>query len=487
MKNEKTLTGIYYSIIKIYYIEKSVEENLRGVMAQKSNREQWGSKIGFILAAAGSAIGLGNIWKFPYIAGVNGGAAFVIIYLVSILIVGLPVLMAEILIGRTAHRNPVGAFKLLSGGSKFWTTIGALGVLAGFFILSYYVVIAGWSLGYIVEAAKGVFYDFKNPADAEQHFNALIGNTAWILGYFALFMVLTMTFVLGGVQKGIEKGSKIMMPILFVLLIMLVIRGITLDGSEKGIAFLVNPDWSAVTPSTVLLALGQAFFTLSLGMGAMLTYGSYMSEKDNITVSSLEIVILDTAIALFAGFAIFTAVFAYGQNPGAGAGLIFQTLPVVFSKMPGGYVFSIAFFVLLSIAALTSAISLLEVITAYFVDEKGWERKKAALVFGSITFVFGIPSALSYNVMADVKFFGLTFFDFIDYVSANILLPVGGFLIAVFVAYYWGIDNAVKNLKTGAENFLEKYSWIVSFWKVFIKYVAPVIIIFIFLNSIGIL
>lgn len=456
-------------------------------MAQKSNREQWGSKIGFILAAAGSAIGLGNIWKFPYIAGVNGGAAFVIIYLLSILVVGLPVLMAEILIGRTAHRDPVGAFKQLSNGSKFWTGVGAVGVLAGFLILSYYVVIAGWSLGYIVEAAKGVFYDFKNPEDAGKYFNSLIGNVEWIIGYFALFMAITMTFVLGGVQKGIEKGSKIMMPILFVLLIVLVIRGVTLDGADKGISFLVHPDWSAVTPSTILLALGQAFFTLSLGMGAMLTYGSYMSEKDNITTSSIEIVVLDTAIALFAGFAIFTAVFAYGQDPGAGAGLIFQTLPVVFSKMPGGYIFSIAFFVLLTIAALTSAISLLEVITAYFVDEKGWSRKNAVIVFGGITFIFGIPSALSYNVMKDVHFFGLTFFDFVDYVSANILLPIGGFLIASFVAYFWGLEKAVKNLKIGAENFFEKYPWIIVFWKFFIKYIAPVLIIIVFLNSIGIL
>jgi NSS family neurotransmitter:Na+ symporter len=456
-------------------------------MAQKAKREQWGSKIGFILAAAGSAIGLGNIWKFPYIAGVNGGAAFVIIYLASILVVGMPVLMAEILIGRTAHRNPVGAFKKLSNGSKFWTAVGGMGVLAGFFILSYYVVIAGWALGYVVEAAKGVFFEFKTPADAGAHFNSLIENVEWIIGYFALFMALTMVFVLGGVQKGIEKGSKIMMPILFVLLIILVVRGITLDGAEKGISFLVHPDWSAVTPTTVLLALGQAFFTLSLGMGAMLTYGSYMSDNDNITTSGLEIVILDTAIALFAGFAIFTAVFAFGQNPAAGAGLIFQTLPVVFSQMPGGYVFSIAFFILLTIAALTSAISLLEVITAYFVDEKGWSRKNAAIVFGGITFVLGIPSALSYNVMSDVHFFGMTFFDFIDYISSNILLPVGGFLIAVFVAYFWGLDKAVANLKKGAENFLEKNTWIIGSWKFFIKYIAPILIIFVFLNSIGVI
>ncbi len=449
-------------------------------------RENWGSKLGFILAAAGSAIGLGNIWKFPYIAGQNGGAAFVFIYLISILLIGVPVLFAEILIGRTTNRNPVGAFKKLSNGSTFWTSIGGIGVIAGFLILSYYAVVAGWAVGYIVEAAKGVFYDFPTPNAAGHHFNELIGNVYWIVGYFALFMAITMGFVLFGVQKGIEQGSKIMMPILFLLLIILVIRGLTLDGASEGMIFLWKPDWSKVTGQTILLALGQAFFTLSLGMGAMLTYGSYMSKKDNIPVSGLEIVSLDTAIALLAGIAIFTAVFATGQSPNAGPGLIFHTLPVVFTKMPGGYIFSILFFILLTIAAVTSAISLLEVITAYFVDEKGWHRKKAVLIFGGITFLLGLPSALSYNVMADFRIFGLNFFDFIDFISANILLPVGGFFISVFVAYYWGFDKAVINLKEGAENLFNKNPWLEIYWKVFLKYFAPVLILLVLLSSLGI-
>jgi len=450
-------------------------------------REKWGSKIGFILAAAGSAIGLGNIWKFPYIAGANGGAAFVFIYLISILLIGVPVLFAEILIGRTTNRNPVGAFNKLSNGSKFWTSIGGLGVLAGFLILSYYAVVAGWAVGYMVEAAKGVFYDFPTPEAAGHHFNDLIGNVYWIVGYFAVFMLMTMGFVLFGVQKGIEKGSKIMMPILFVLLIVLVIRGMTLDGASEGMMFLWNPDWSKVTPQTVLMALGQAFFTLSLGMGAMLTYGSYMSKKDSIPVSGLEIVTLDTAIALLAGIAIFTAVFATGQSPNAGPGLIFHTLPVVFTKMPGGYLFSIAFFLLLTIAAVTSAISLLEVITAYFVDEKGWERKKVVLIFGGITFLLGLPSALSYNVMSDFHIFGLNFFDFIDYISANILLPIGGLFISIFVAYFWGFDKAIANLREGAEKLFDNNPWVEIYWKIFLKYFAPILILIVFLNSIGII
>ena len=456
-------------------------------MSKKVKREKWGSKIGFILAAAGSAIGLGNIWKFPYIAGANGGAAFIFIYLFSIVIIGLPVLIAEVLIGRTTSRNPVGAFRELSHGSKFWTAVGGIGVFAGFLILSYYAVVAGWSLGYIVESIKGVFFDFKTPAEAGNYFTSLISNVWWIVGYFALFMALSMFVVVFGVQKGIEKGSKILMPLLFVLMLVLVVRGLTLDGASEGMKFLLNPNWSAVTGETVLLALGQAFFTLSLGMGAMLTYGSYMSKKDNIPVSAFEIVTLDTLIALFAGIAIFTAVFATGLSPDSGPGLIFYTLPVVFTKMPGGYIFSIIFFLLLSIAALTSAISLLEVITAYFVDEKGWARKKAVLVFGTITFIIGLPSALSYNVLADVHFFGLNFFDTVDFLSANILLPAGGFLIAVFVGYFWKPKNAVPQLKQGAEEFMEKHSWFTNYWVIFIKYFAPVLIAIIFLKSIGVI
>ncbi len=456
-------------------------------MSEVVKREKWGSKIGFILAAAGSAIGLGNIWKFPYIAGDNGGAAFVFIYLIRILVIGLPVFIAEVLIGRTTSLNPVGAFRKLSHGSKFWTAVGGMGVLAGFLILSYYAVVAGWSLGYIVESIKGVFFEFKTPAEAGHYFNSLISNVWWIVGYFALFMALSMFVVILGVQKGIEKGSKILMPLLFVLMLVLVIRGLTLDGASEGMKFLWYPDWSAVTGETILLALGQAFFTLSLGMGAMLTYGSYMSKSDNIPVSAFEIVTLDTLIALLAGIAIFTAVFATGLRPDSGPGLIFYTLPIVFTKMPGGYIFSILFFILLSIAALTSAISLLEVITAYFVDEKGWSRKKAVLVFGTVTFIIGIPSALSYNVLADVHIFGRNFFDTVDFLSANILLPLGGLLIALFVGYFWKTENALSALKEGAENFFGKYGWFAVYWKIFIKYFAPVLIAIVFLKSIGII
>ncbi len=452
----------------------------------QKNREQWNSKIGFILAASGSAIGLGNIWKFPYIAGENGGAAFIFIYLICIAIIGLPVLVGEILIGRTTQRNPVGAFRKL-GNSSFWASIGGLGVLAGFIILSFYTVVAGWSFGYIFEAISGSFLNFNKIDSSGIHFESLTTNVTWIVGFTAVFLLLTMAIVYAGVQKGIERGSKIMMPLLLVILFILMIKGLTLPGAEKGVAFLLEPNWNNVTGETILLALGHAFFTLSLGMGAMMTYGSYMKKEDSILSSSVQIIFLDTIIALIAGVAIFTAVFATGQNPSEGPGLIFVTLPIVFTKMTGGYIFSILFFLLLSIAALTSSISLLEVVIAYFVDEKKWDRKKAVLAFGGITFLVALPSALSFNLMSDATIFGLTFFDMADYLASNILLPFGGLFISIFVAWIWGFDKVLIELKKGSERLFEKHTWVINAWKVFIKYFAPVLIFLVLLSKLGVI
>lgn len=456
------------------------------MQTENKPRENFSSKLGFILAAAGSAVGLGNIWAFPYVVGSNGGAAFIIVYLLCVSIIGLPVLLAEILLGRTAQKNPVGTFKALSN-SKFWHAVGGMGIIAGFVILSFYAVVAGWSLGYIWEAMSGVFFEFNSPEAAIQHFNNLTGSPLWIVGMLALFIILTMIIVIYGVQKGIEKGSKIMMPLLFILLIGVMFRGLTLEGSSAGLSFLFNPDWSKITGHTVLIALGQAFFTLSLGMGAMLTYGSYMSKKDNAVSAATDIVIIDTSIALIAGIAIFTAVFAIGLNPSEGVGLIFHTLPIVFSKMTGGYVVSIVFFILLFIAALTSAISLLEVVTSYFVDELNWTRKKAVIIMGIFAFILGIPSALSFNLLSDFLIFGMNVFDLAFFITFNILLPLGGLLISVFVAWIWGLDKAVKELKSGAEILFERSFWQISFWKFFLKYFAPVLIFFVLLNSLGLL
>jgi NSS family neurotransmitter:Na+ symporter len=449
-------------------------------------REQWGSKIGFILAAAGSAVGLGNIWRFPYLAGENGGAAFIFVYILCVVAIGIPVLIAEILIGRTTQKNPVGSFKSLTN-NKFWHSIGGMGVFAGFIILSFYAVVAGWTVGYIIEAFRGTLSSDINSTIANNHFEALTQNPVWDISMLALIMLFTMGIVYFGVQKGIELGGKIMMPLLFILLIGLMIRGLTLDTELKGLNYLFNPDFSKITTKVVLAALGQAFFSMSLGMGAMMTYGSYMSKKDNIPVSSVWIAFLDTAVAIVAGICIFSIVFATGQSPDVGPSLIFQTLPVVFTKMTGGYWFSILFFIALALAALTSTVSLLEVVTAYFVDEKGWKRQNAVLVFGTLAFILGIPSALSFNALADFKILGLTFFSVTEFLSSNLMLPVGGFFISIFVGWLWGLDKVKEFIRFGSETLFDKLKWFFPFWVFILKYLAPILILIVLLSSIGLI
>jgi len=447
-------------------------------------REQWGSRLGFILAAAGSAVGLGNIWKFPYLVGENGGAAFILLYLFCIILVGLPVVIAEILIGRTAQKNPVGSFRELSNGNPFWIGVGALGVLTGFLILSYYNVIAGWSLGYVVESIKGSFRQLSDPESAGRLFNSLSSQPYWTLTFHAAFMILTVAIIYAGVTKGIEKASKFMMPALLFLIIVLVIRGITLKGAGEGVRYLLKADFSAISGKTFVIALGQAFFSLSLGMGALLTYGSYMSKNENIPNSAVSIVFLDTLIAILAGFMIFPAVFAMGLKPAQGPALIFNVLPVMFNAIPGGYIFRIVFFLLLSMAALTSTISLLEVITTFVVDEFNFSRKKASVMLGGIVFFIGIPSAMSFCGWQKFTIFGLTCFGFVDFISANIFLPLGGIFIAIFVGWFWGTKKALPYLVEGTKGVP---GVLTATWSILIKYVAPVLILLIFLSGLGII
>ncbi len=447
-------------------------------------REQWGSKLGFILAAAGSAVGLGNIWKFPYLVGENGGAAFIILYLICVLLVGLPAVMAEILIGRTTQKNPVGCFRELSKKNPFWMGVGLLGIITGFIILSYYNVIAGWSLGYIIESVKGSFHNMENPEIAGELFFQNSTNFKWVLPLHAGFMFFTIAIIYSGVNKGIEKASKFLMPALLLFIFILVVRGITLDGAQKGIDYLLKADFSSVTAKTVSLALGQAFFSLSLGMGALLTYGSYMSKKDNIITSSVSIVALDTLIAIFAGFMIFPALFALQMQPDQGPALIFNILPVMFNSIPGGYFFRILFFILLSVAALTSTISLLEVITAYVVDEFKIPRKKATILLGVIVFLIGIPNALSFGVMQDFTIFGKTFFNLFDYIASNIFLPLGGLCITIFVGWFWKKQDVVDNITEGSKGISPI---IINIWFYLVKFIVPVLIFLIFLTSLGII
>jgi len=412
------------------------------------SRENWGSKLGFILASAGGAIGLGSIWKFPYITGMCGGGAFVLVYLVCIALVGLPVMLIEFSVGRKTQLNPVGALKTLAPGTP-WFLAGGMGVAAGFIILSYYSVVAGWTIGYIFVAMSGVFQSFVEPAQAAEYFNAYNTNGAYSLATHFIFMALCVFVVIKGIKSGIEKWSMILMPILFVILIILIIRGVTLPNSIEGLNFIFKPDFSKITTTTVLQALGLAFFSLSLGMGAMVTYGSYLARDNDMLFSAVTVIMLDTIASLMAGVAIFTAVFSFGTDPAAGPALIFHVLPTIFPQIPGGYFFGIMFFILLVIAALASGISLMEVVTAYYVDQKGWSRPKATVIFGSLIAILGIPSALSAGLMANVKVFGLTCFDFMDYVSNVYMLPLGGFLLTIFVAFKWGVANFIEELKQG--------------------------------------
>jgi len=433
-----------------------------------NKRGFWATRMGFILAASGSAIGLGNVWKFPYVTGQNGGGAFVLLYLVCIFVIGLPIMLAEFTLGRRTSLNPVGAFGSLKPGTP-WVGIGFMGVTAGFLILSFYAVVGGWTVAYVVKSVTHSVLDFTSPEQAGQFFGQFIASTGEVLIYHALFMALCVAIVIKGVHGGIEKACDIMMPTLFVILLVLMARSLTLPGAMEGVKFYLHPDFSKIGPQTVLIALGQAFFSLSLGMGAMLTYGSYLSPKENLTAATVYVVIFDTLIALLMGMVIFPAVFSMGLEPTEGPSLVFSVLPTVFSSMPMGTLVSIIFFILLTIAALTSAISLLEVVVAYFIDQKGWDRKRAVLTMAAVIYLLGVPSALSFGVLADARFLGMTFFDIVDNAASNYLLPIGGMLTAVFVGWVWGTREA----KAEIEKHETRFHW-ADQWSFLIRFIAPV-------------
>lgn len=398
------------------------------------SRENWGSRFGFVMAAAGSAVGLGNIWKFPYVTGENGGGAFLILYLAFILIFGLSLVIAEMAIGRMTQKNPVGAFRTLAGGA--WPLIGYLGVATGFIILSFYIVIAGWTVAYMVFMLSGHLASTDNAQIAEV-FTGYIGNGAWSVTTAIIFMLTCCAVVIGGIGRGIERASRLLMPALFVMLLVLVARAVTLDGASDGLAFYLKPDFSKVTGATFTAAIGQAFFSLSLGMGALITYGSYLSRSERLPGAAFMVVGLDTLVAVLAGFMILPAVFAYALDPAAGPGLTFITLPVVFAQMPAGTLFGFVFFALLFVAALTSAVSLLEVVVAYLVDEKQLTRRRAVSWAALICLALGIPSALSQGAVDSLVFGGQSFLDWAAQLT-DILLPLGGLFTALFVGWVLG-------------------------------------------------
>ncbi len=441
---------------------------------QTPKREHWASRAGFIMAAAGSAVGLGNVWKFPYMAGENGGGAFVMVYLPIVFTIGISILLAELIIGRAAQKDPVGSFRVLRG--RAWPLVGFLGILAGFLILSFYSVVAGWTVAFATKMATGIF---NGPgADPALVFGTFIGDPLQPLLYAGGFMVVAVAVVLGGIRHGIERANLVLMPMLFVILVVLVGRSLTLPGAMEGLRFFVTPDFSKVTGATLTAALGQAFFSLSVGLGAMITYGSYLDRKQNIGRSASSVVGLDTIAALLAGLVLFPAVFAFGVNPGAGPGLAFVTLPSVFAQMPAGQFFGTLFFVLLAIAALTSAVSLMEPVVAYFMDQHGFRRTHIAVATGVAAFVLGIPSSLSMGIWSDATLFGMGFLDLIAFVTSSVMLPVGGLLIALFVGWVMG-PKAIAELKGDADT----APVLARAWLFILRFVAPAAIAWILINE----
>lgn len=444
-------------------------------------RDNFATRLGLLAAAAGSAVGLGNIWKFPYITGKNGGAAFILVYLVCIVLIGVPVMLSEFALGRKTQANAVGAYKKLEP-KKSWYLTGILSVLTAFIILSYYAIIAGWVFSYISKAITGKLTSIA-PSALGDYFNGIISQTAQPLFWNFVVLAITAFVVIAGVKDGVEKYSKMLMPILFVLLIILMVRSVTLHGASKGLEFLFKPDFSQLTPASILEAVGHAFYSLSLGMGIIMTYGSYIKKEENLVSLSLQVTVLDTLVALMAGIVIFPAVFAYGLEPNSGPALIFVTLPAVFKSMPFGSFFATLFFALIAIAAITSTISLLEVVVACFTEQFSIERKKATILISIALFIVGIPSTLSFGVWSDVSIFGKSIFDAFDFLTSNIFLPFAGILVCIFVGWIWGSKNAAKEISSyGAFSFkLEKvYSFVV-------KVLAPVVIGMIFLYFTGIM
>lgn len=443
-------------------------------------RDGFGSSFGLLAAAVGSAVGLGNIWRFPYIAGKYGGGAFLIVYLGIVAVIGLPVMLGEFVIGREGRKDAIGSFKVLAPG-KPWFLSGVLGVLAAFFILSFYSSVAGWTVEYIVKAATNSFAGLSGD-EITNLFVDFISDPIKPVLYQIGFMAVTTLIVSTGVEKGIEKFSKLMVPLLLVIILILDFQALRLPGGMEGLKFLFQPDFSKINSKVILGALGHAFFSLSLGMGIMITYGSYISDKENLGAMALKVSIADTLIALLAGLAIFPAVFAFGVAPDSGAGLVFMTLPNIFPQMAGGYFFGIMFFLLLALAALTSTISLLEVVVAFLVDSTKMARKPAALLASVCITAVGIVATLSNGILGHIKIGRDNIFDFIDNTTANYFLTIAALISVIFLGWFYNKDKIYKQI---SNNDTLKIGYYKAF-NVLIKYVAPIGIIFVFLYQIGI-
>ncbi len=450
---------------------------------RKSIHGQWTNRTVFILAATGSAVGLGNIWKFPYIAGENGGGTFVLVYLLCIALIGMPIMIAEIMLGRRGKQSPINTMIALAKDehrNPSWVWLGWMGVFAGFLILSYYSVIAGWAMSYIFRTAGGLFLGVTGDG-VNSIFTELVSDPERLLAWHTIFMVMTMMVVARGVKQGLEKAVTFLMPVLFVLLIILVIYAMTTGYFMEGVRFLFTP--GSIDGKGILIAMGHAFFTLSLGMGAIMVYGSYLSSEHSIVQASILIALADTVVALLAGMAIFPIVFANGLEPGAGPGLIFQTLPIAFGHMQGGTLVGVLFFTLLVFAAWTSAISLIEPAVAYLVENKGLTRIYASVWIGALTWFVGLGTVFSFNIWKDKTltipylFEKQTFFDVLDYLTANIMLPLGGLFIALFAAWVMREQSTKDELAT--------YPVLYNIWRFLVRFVTPLAVIVVFLKAVG--
>ncbi|MCW3489690.1 sodium-dependent transporter [Dethiobacter alkaliphilus] len=440
-------------------------------------REQWNSRIGFILATVGSAVGLGNVWRFPTVVVQSGGGAFVALFLLIVVVVGVPLIIAELTLGRAGKQNIVSTFSRLAPNTRWWF-VGLFSLVTVFIIISFYSVIAGWAVIYFVGSVMGIFTGL-DAAGLTQLNQQLISNPVIpVLGQ-AVFIFFTVLIVLLGVTGGIERISKIIMPGIVVILLILLGRTLSLEGAVEGVIWFFRPELGLINVNTALDAVGQVFFSFSLGMGAILTYGSYLTDEENIPQSAFLIGVADVGIAILMGLIVIPALFAFNIEPGVGPAIVFVTLPAIFNTLPWPVFWSSLFFLMLSFAAITSAVSLLEVAAAYIVDQRGWSRKAAAITMGVLIFVFGLPAVLSQGVLSNVVFLGRDILDFMDFVSSSFFLPISGLLIVIFLGWVWSTDKALLEIEKGSPGFYWGRAW--SF---LIRFVMPIAIFYIFITGI---
>lgn len=446
--------------------------------SSRMKRDSFSSSLGMMAATLGSAVGLGNIWKFPSMTGTNGGATFLFVYLACTIVVGLPVMISEIMLGRTVKANAITTFNRLSPKKQPWGLVGVAGVVAAFLILCFYTEVAGWVFAYIFKGVSGTILT-TDPKVASEAFGKLISDPTQAIMWQWIVLVLISFIVTFGVSKGIEKVTTRLMPVLFLLLIVVGIRSLTLPGASEGLKFLFAPDFSKISGTVILMAMGLAFFKLSIGMGTMMTYGSYCRDDQNVPMTATKVMLADLVVSLLAGIAIFPAVFAYGFDVSAGPSLLFVTIPAVFASMPFGHLFAVLFFVLAAIASTGAMLSLFEVPVAYLSESKNMSRKGAVITTALAIVILGAPAALSNSLTADVKIFGKTFFDLFDFLSSNVFMPAGGLCICLFTAWVFGKDRIRQQL---SNNNTIQNGAVISLFTVLVKYVSPILVALVLLN-----